>query len=128
MSARGQLTHVGLRAAATFLLACTLLTASPASAYVLHDYRWDAFPVTWYLDESSAAESGFDTDELEQVIAEAFASWARARISGSCTAFRSEYGGLVQATGIQDDLRNVVSFQAAPAYPGPPNSFAATSS
>ena len=108
------------------LAACLLLAASPAPAYVLHDYRWDAFPVVWYLDETSAAESGVDVEELEQVFTEAFAAWARAEVGGTCTAFRAEYGGRVAAPGVQDDRRNVLSFLAAPAYPGPPNSFALT--
>jgi hypothetical protein len=123
---KADLTAEMARNHATLLLASMLLAASPASAHVLHDYRWDAFPVVWYLDESSAEQTGFDTDELEQVLAEAFATWARAEVSGTCMAFRSEYGGSVQATGVQDDLKNVVSFQADPAYPGPPNSFALT--
>ncbi len=113
----------GLALAAALIL---LVGARASHAYVYHEYRWDGFPVIWYLDESSEAVSGIATEDLEALMEEAFATWARAEYGGTCTSIWMEYGGLVDAQGIVIDDLNVVSFQADPGYPGDPHSHAMT--
>jgi hypothetical protein len=109
--------------AATVLL---LAVAPVCHAYVYHDYRWEGFPVIWYLDESASSVSGIAEEDLEEVLEEAFATWARAEYGGTCTSIWMEYGGLVDAQGISVDGLSVISFQADPGYPGDPHSHAMT--
>jgi hypothetical protein len=115
--------EAGLALAAAALV---LLGATASHAYVYHDYRWEGFPVIWYLDESSEDVSGIPTAELEAVLEEAFATWARAEYADTCTSIWMEYGGQVDAQGILIDGLSVVSFQADPGYPGDPHSHAMT--
>ena len=112
----------------TTLLTFTIvmLASGSAQGYIYHDYRWDAFPVTWYLDDSAETQTGIAIGDIERAIAQGFERWAAAEYGGGCTAIWVQYGGRVSALGISQDNRNVVSFVSDPGYPGPPNSYAIT--
>jgi len=103
-----------------------LLWSATASAHKYHDYRWEKFPVVWYLDDSGYAGGSISTEQLVKVFEEAFATWARVRFGNTCTRIWTQYGGLVKAPGPQQDNRNVLSFLPDPRYPGSSRSFALT--
>jgi hypothetical protein len=115
-----------IRGPALACAALALLQPSRAAAYEYHDYRWNGFPVVWYLDESSEEASGIPLADLEPLLEEAFRGWAAAEYAGTCTSILMEYGGLVDAQGVKLDNMNVISFQGDPGYPGEPRSFALT--